>query len=140
MTLKIGEKEFKISFGYEPTLKSRLLSRMAKMTAGMDNNDGDLEKVEDMLLFIPDVLLVGLQKEHEEYRYNFDTKDDYEEKKNMVFSLVAEYLDDGEHDAIELFNQLQEEMTKNGFLKKMFENEMEKAQAISNKKKQKAEN
>lgn len=135
MTLKIGEKEFKISFGYEPTLKSRLLSRMAKMTAGMDDNDGNLEKVEDMLLFIPDVLLVGLQKEHEEYRYNLDTKDDYEEKKNMAFSLVAEYFDDGEHDAIELFNQLQEEMTKNGFLKKMFENEMEKAQANSNKKK-----
>lgn len=135
MTLKIGEKEFKISFGYEPTLKSRLLSRMAKMTAGMDNNNGDLEKVEDMLLFIPDVLLVGLQKEHEEYRYNLDTREDYEEKKNMAFSLVAEYFDDGEHDAIELFNQLQEEMTKNGFLKKMFENEMEKVQANSNKKK-----
>lgn len=136
MTLKIGEKELKITFGYEATLKSRLLSRMAKMSAQMGDNDGDLEKIEDTLLFIPDVLLVGLQKEHEEYRYNLDTKDDYEEKKNMVFSLVAEYLDDGEHDAIELFNELQEEMTKNGFLKKMFEKEVEKAQAeISDKSK-----
>lgn len=136
MTLKVGEKEFKITFGYEATLKSRLLSRMAKMSVDMGENGGDLEKVEDMLLFIPEVVLVGLQKEHEEYRYNLDTKENYEEKKNMAFSLVAEYLDDGENDAIELFNALQEEMTRNGFLKKMFENEVEKAQANSDKKKQ----
>ena len=135
MTLKVGEKELRITFGYEATLKSRLLSRMAKMSVDMGENGGDLEKVEDMLLFIPEVVLVGLQKEHEEYKYNFDTKEDYEEKKNMAFSLVAEYLDNGENDAIELFNALQEEMTKNGFLKKMFENEVEKAQSNSNKKK-----
>lgn len=135
LTLKVGEKEFKITFGYEATLKSRLLSRMAKMSVEMGENGGDLEKVEDMLLFIPEVVLVGLQKEHKEYRYNLDTKENYEEKKNMAFSLVAEYLDSGENDAIELFNELQEEMTKNGFLKKMFENEVEKAQANSNKKK-----
>ena len=135
MTLRVGEKELKITFGYEATLKSRLLSRMAKMSVKMSENEGDLEKVEDMLLFIPEVVLVGLQKEHEDYRYNLDTKEDYEEKKNMAFSLVSEYLDNGENDAIELFNELQEEMTKNGFLKKMFENEVEKAQANSNKKK-----
>ena len=135
MTLKVGEKEFKITFGYEATLKSRLLSRMAKMSVDMGENGGDLEKVEDMLLFIPEVVLVGLQKEHEEYKYNLDTKENYEEKKNMAFLLVAEYLDDGENDAIELFDALQEEMTKNGFLKKMFENEVEKAQSNSNKKK-----
>ena len=136
MTLKVGEKEFKITFGYEATLKSRLLSRMAKMSVDMGENGGDLEKVEDMLLFIPEVVLVGLQKEHEEYKYNLDTKENYEEKKNMAFSLVAEYLDNGENDVIQLFNELQEEMTKNGFLKKMFENEVEKAQANSDKKKQ----
>lgn len=135
MTLKVGEKEFKITFGYEATLKSRLLSRMAKMSVDMGENGGDLEKVEDMLLFIPEVVLVGLQKEHEEYKYNLDTKENYEEKKNMAFLLVAEYLDDGENDAIELFDALQEEMTRNGFLKKMFENEVEKAQANSDKKK-----
>lgn len=135
MTLKVGEKEFKITFGYEATLKSRLLSRMAKMSVEMGENGGDLEKVEDMLLFIPEVVLVGLQKEHEEYRYNLDTKENYEEKKNMAFSLVAEYLDNGENDAIELFNELQEEMTRNGFLKKLFEIEAAKAQANSDKKK-----
>lgn len=134
MTLKIGEKELKISFGYEPTLKSRLLSRLAKMSTQLGENDGDLEKVEDMLLFIPEVVLIGLQKEHEEYRYNLDTKENYDEKLEKVFSLVAEYLDSGENDALELFNQLQEELTANGFLKKMFEKEMEKAKAETSDK------
>ena len=136
MKLKIGEKELNISFGYEATLKSRLLSKIAKISANMETKDDGMEKIEDMLLFIPDVVLIGLQKHHsEEYGYNLDTNEKYEEQKAKVFSLVAEYLDDGENDAIELFNQLQEEMTKNGFLKKMFEREVEKAQATSNKKK-----
>lgn len=134
MTLKVGEKEFKITFGYEATLKSRLLSRVANMSTSMQSEEG-LEKMEDMLLFIPEIVLVGLQKEHEEYRYNLDTKENYEEKKNEVFSLVAEYLDNGEHDATELFSELEEELLRNGFLKKMFEREVEKAQAeISDKK------
>lgn len=128
MTLKVGEKELNIKFGYEPTLKSRLLSRMAKMSVEMSEKDGDMEMIEDMLLFIPEVLLIGLQKEHkEEYGYNLDTREGYEEKKSKVFALVAELLDNDEVDAIDLFNELQEEMTKNGFLKKMFEKEVEKA-------------
>lgn len=128
MTLKVGEKELNVKFGYEPTLKSRLLSRMAKMSVEMSEKDGNMEMIEDMLLFIPEVLLIGLQKEHkEEYGYNLDTREGYEEQKAKVFALVAELLDNDEVDAIDLFNELQEEMTKNGFLKKMFEKEVEKA-------------
>lgn len=128
MTLKVGEKELSVKFGYEPTLKSRLLSRMAKMSVEMYEKDGDMEMIEDMLLFIPEVLLIGLQKEHkEEYGYNLDTREGYEEQKVKAFALVAELLDNDEVDAIDLFNELQEEMTKNGFLKKMFEKEVEKA-------------
>ena len=134
MTLKVGENEFKITFGYEATLKSRLLSRIVKTCNNMGEDEENMETIENVLLFIPEVVLVGLQKEHEEYRYNLDTKDDYEEKKNMAFSLVADYIDEG-HDAVEFFYELQEEIKKNGFLKKMFENEVEKAQANSNKKK-----
>lgn len=128
MTLKIGEKELNVKFGYEATLKSRLLSKMAKMGVEMHDKGGDMEVIEDMLLFIPEVLLVGLQKEHKkEFGYNLDTKEGYEENKEKVFGLVAEYLDSGDVDAIDLFNELHEEMTRNGFLKKMFEREVEKA-------------
>jgi hypothetical protein len=135
MTLKIGEKELNVKFGYEATLKSRLLSKMAKMGVKTHDKGGDMEVIEDMLLFIPEVLLVGLQKEHKkEFGYNLDTKEGYEENKEKVFGLVAEYLDSGDVDAIDLFNELQEEMTRNGFLKKMFEREVEKATEQANTK------
>jgi hypothetical protein len=68
------------------------------------------------------------------YGYNLDTKEGYEENKEKVFGLVAEYLDSGDVDAIDLFNELQEEMTRNGFLKKMFEREVEKATEQANTK------
>lgn len=138
LSLKIGEKELKVVYAYEPTLKSRLLSKLAKMDVGSE--EADFEKFEDLLLFIPEMLLIGLYKEQEEYRYNLDTKEGYEDCVSKAFALVGEYLDDENNDAIELSNMLQEELMNNGFLKKMFENEIEKAQATSNKKKLKAVN
>lgn len=127
MKLKIGEKELNVKFGYEATLKTRLLSRMAKMAVEMQNAEDDLEKIEDMLLFIPEALAVGLQKEHsDEFGFNLDTKEGYEEKKNKVFNLVSELVDSGEVDCFELFTDIEQELTKNGFLKKMFEKEVEK--------------
>jgi len=128
MKLKIREKEYNIFFSFEPTLKARILSKMAKMSVELGSSSGDFEKIEDMLLFIPEVILVGLQKYHsEEFGYDLDTKDGFDEKKEKVFSLVSEYFDSGEVDCMEFFNQLQEEMTKNGFLKKTFEREVEQA-------------
>ena len=135
LNLKIGGKEYNIAFGYEATLKSRILSKLAEMSKQMEENKKNkqmkenekLEEIEDMLLFVPDVLLIGLQKHHEEFRYNLDTKEDYDDKKNMTFSLIDDYIDDGDNDVVELFEKLQEELTQNGFLKKMFQKELEKA-------------
>ena len=133
LNLKIGNKDYNVAFAYEPTLKTRLLSRLARKTTEMEG--GEVESIEDMLLFVPEILLVGLQRYHEEFRYDYDSKNGYEEKLNMAFALVGEYIDDGENDAIELSNLLQEELMKNGFLKKMFDEEMGKAQKAANRKK-----
>lgn len=141
MKIKVNEKEYTIKFGYEPTLKSRLLSRVAKMSVSMKENAQDnMEQIENMLLFIPEMVLVGLQKFHaDEFGYNLDTNDGYEEAKNKAFSLVGDYVDTGDVDITDFFTELQEELTANGFLKKMFEKEVEKAQANSDSK-EKAEN
>ncbi len=141
LTIKVNNKEYTIKFGYEPTLKSRLLSRVAKMTVNMKQDaEENLEQIENMLLFVPEMVLVGLQKFHsDEFGYNLDTNDGYEEAKNKAFSLVGDYVDTGDVDITDFFTELQEELTANGFLKKMFEKEVEKAQANSDSKK-KAEN
>lgn len=141
LKIKVNDKEYTIKFGYEPTLKSRLLSRVAKMTVNMKQDaEENLEQIENMLLFVPEMVLIGLQKFHsDEFGYNLDTNDGYEEAKNKVFSLVGDYVDTGDVDITDFFTELEEELTSNGFLKKMFEKEVEKAQATSDSKK-KAEN
>lgn len=141
LTIKVNDKEYTIKFGCEPTLKSRLLSRVAKMTVNMKQDaEENLEQIENMLLFVPEMVLVGLQKFHsDEFGYNLDTNDGYEEAKNKAFSLVGDYVDTGDVDITDFFTELQEELTANGFLKKMFEKEVEKAQANSDSK-EKAEN
>lgn len=141
LKIKVNDKEYTIKFGYEPTLKSRLLSRVAKMTINMKQDaEENLEQIENMLLFVPEMVLIGLQKFHsDEFGYNLDTNDGYEEAKNKAFSLVGDYVDTGDVDITEFFTELEEELTSNGFLKKMFEKEVEKAQATSDSKK-KAEN
>ncbi len=141
LKIKVNDREYTIKFGYEPTLKSRLLSKVAKMTVNMKQDaEENLEQIENMLLFVPEMVLIGLQKFHsDEFGYNLDTNDGYEEAKNKAFSLVGDYVDTGDVDITDFFTELQEELTDNGFLKKMFEKEVEKAQATSDSKK-KAEN
>ena len=77
MTLNIGDKELKIKFGYKPTLKERIVSRMVKLTKNSESNDDgaiNAERMEDLFLFLPEILLVGMQVYHEDFRYNYDTK------------------------------------------------------------------
>lgn len=132
-TVKIGEKEFNVTFGYEATLKSKLLTRLAK--ASTSTEDGILGNVEELLLFMPDFLLVGLQKEHKnEYGYDLDTRKGYDDKRNKLFTLIADAVDNGEVDCLELFNELEKELTRNGFLKKMFEKELEKIESANENK------
>lgn len=134
MTLKVGEKELKITFGYEATIKSKIMSKFAKITLG-NGKENPIELIEDSLLFLPELILVGLQKEHEEYRYNINTKEGYDEKLSQVFLLVEKYFENGENSPLELLEKIQEEMVSNGFLKKMFEMEvLKEVQTVSNKK------
>lgn len=123
MKLKIGEKELNIKFGYKPTLKERLISRIVKISRNGGEGEGEnLERVEDMLLFLPEILLVGLQVYHEEYRYNYDTKKGKEEQLNKAFDLIDEYATNG-GDLMQLFNDLQNEMQNDSFLASLFRKE-----------------
>ena len=121
MKLKVGEKEYQLKFGYKATLKSRILSRMAKIEE--DGKNEGLESLEDLLVFIPDVLLVALQKFHnDEFGFDVETGEGKEEMLGKVFELVEDYVDqDG--DVSELYNSLTEELKSDSFLSKLFEEE-----------------
>lgn len=124
MKLKIGKKELNIKFGYKPTLKERIISKVVKMSNSL-NTDGevDMEKVEDLLLFLPELLLVGMQVHHKDYRYNYDTGEGKDEQLEKAFALVEEYMESEDADIMEFFGKLQETLTEDSFLSSLFQKE-----------------
>ena len=130
MKLKIGKKEYNIKFGYKPTLKERLVSRIVR-TARTNSEDEieNMERIEDLLLFLPEILLVGLQVHHKEFRYNYDTKEGKEEQLEKAFDLVDEYASSEDADLMELFDDLQGAMKEDSFLASLFRREEKAAEA-----------
>ena len=104
MKLKIGEREYNIKFGYKPTLKSRIISKLVRMSATVKRDGGaDMEKMEDLLLFLPELLLAGLQVCHEEFRYDYDTGEGREEQLDKAFALTGKYMDSENADVMTFF-------------------------------------
>lgn len=132
MNLKIGDKELKIKYGYKPTLKERVISKIVKFSNSMnaEKEDDEMEAIEDLLLYLPELLLVGLQVHHEEYRYNYDTKEGKDEQLNKMFDLVDEYASGENADIMQLFNDLQDEMKTDSFLASLFQKEQNKLEAV----------
>lgn len=128
MKLKIGGKKYEIKFAYKPTLKERIISRFVKIGNEVSDNDGELDfdKFEDLLLFLPEVLLVGLQKNYEEFRYDYDTGEGKDDKLEKAFEIVEEYMDGDDADAMEFFYQLKEALMEDSFLRGLFQKEQKK--------------
>lgn len=146
LKLNVNGTEYNIKFGYTPTLKTRLISRVVdkEMPAG-NQKDGaeknELVRIEDMLLFLPEMLLIGLQVSHkDDFGFNYDTGEGKEEKLEKAFEIADEYLNSegAEMDAVELYQALETEMLQNGFLKKTFQTEMERKQKNQKETREKA--
>lgn len=130
MKLNIGTKELNIKFGYKPTLKERVISKVIKMsTITNDNGEVDMEKAEDLLLYLPELLLVGMQVNHKDYRYDYDTGKGKEEQLEKAFTLVEEYMNSEDADPMYLFNTLQEALVEDSFLASLFRKEQKAAEA-----------
>lgn len=131
MKLKIGEKEYSIKFAYKPTLKERIISKFVKF-ADLSNGDKEayFEKIEDLLLFLPEAVLVGLQVHHPDFKYNCDTGEGKEEQLDKAFALVEEYMDGEDADVIAFSNQLQEALLQDSFLRSLFQKEQKKVEQI----------
>lgn len=121
MIIKIKGKEYKIKFGYKPTLKERIISKVVRFSN--ITNENDLEKIEDLLLFLPELILVGLQVNHEDFRYNIDTGEGKEKQLEKSFNLIEEYLEEDNADILDLFVRLQEALTEDSFLSALFQKE-----------------
>ena len=77
------------------------------------------------------MLLVGLQRFHsDEFGYDYNETDlNKAESMSKVYDLLDTYFDDEDADFGKLYSELEEELVANGFLSKMFKEEMAKAKA-----------
>ena len=126
MKMNIAGKELNIKFGYKPTLKERIISRVLKME-NIADEDGEIsyEKIEDLMLFLPELLLVGLQVHHKDFRYDYDTKEGKEKQLDKTLDLVEKYMESEDADIMELFGKLEEALMQDSFLASLFRKEQE---------------
>ena len=124
--MNIAGKEVNIKFGYKPTLKERIISRVVKLNDSI-NKDGelDMEKVEDLLLFLPELLLVGMQVHHKDFWYDYDTKEGKQKQLDKALDLVEKYMESEDADIMELFGKLEEALMQDSFLASLFRKEQE---------------
>ena len=130
MKMIIGGKELNIKFGYKATLKERVISKVVKFSKVSEQKDEkNMENIEDLLLYLPEFLLVGLQVNHKEYRYNVDTGEGKEKQLEKTFALIEEHMNNDDADVMDIFNGLQEALTEDSFLSSLFRKE-QKANAV----------
>lgn len=123
MKIKLSGKEYTVKFGYTPVVKNKIIPRLV----GMEQQGEGLEVIDNMLEFLPEFLLVGLQKFHaDEFGFDFDNKEAKEKQLEKVYDLLDDYLDPENEeggDLQSLYNDLSAEMEKNSFLSKMLAKE-----------------
>ena len=121
-TIKLGERELKIKYGFEATVKSGIIRKLASL--GSDNEDG-VESITKTLEILPELILAGVQKYHsDEFGYNYKTEEGKEEALSKIYSLVDDYFDGEDADFGEILDTLQNELMENGFLAKMLREEI----------------
>lgn len=130
MKIKINGKEYNIKYGYKPTLKERVISKVVRhQNIAGENGEVDFEKIEDLLIYLPELLLVGLQVHHKDFRYNYDTGEGKEEQLEKAFNLVEEYCNQEDADIMDLFNKLNEALEEDSFLSSLMQKEQKAIEA-----------
>ena len=119
---KVNDKEYKVRFGYGVLSRSDLIDRVINATAPRDDKD-PADAIKDMVGLTAELLLAGLQKRHKD-EFGYETDSEREEAFALVCDLIDDYEDEaseeerekGLHNGYTLFNDLQDELAKNGFL------------------------
>ena len=140
-TIKFGDKEYQIQFGYIVTAKSGIIGKIANIEKMM-KGEKTPEEIDKFLMFIPEIVLVGLQKFHrDEFGYDYNTGEGKDAALDKVGSLVDDYFDREDADFNKLLDTLTEELMNNSFLSKLFREEQEnQAKKIQKKSQKKEEN
>ena len=117
---RVNDKIYKIKFGYGVLYKSDLIDRV--LTASSGNSESAADTIKNLIGLTSELLLAGLQKRHYD-EFGYETDSEREEMILKVCDMIDDYEDEnsGENggekkDGFTLFNDLQGELEKNGFL------------------------
>ena len=126
MKIALNGKEYTIKFGYKAVVESKIIQKLVTLETG---NTTELEAIDKILGFLPEFLLVGLQKFHgDEFGFDFDDKEAKEKQLAKMYDLLDDYLDPENEeggDIMSLYNDLSAELEKNSFLSKLLEQEVQ---------------
>lgn len=115
MILKVGEKEYKVRFGYNSFCDTDLMDRTSDLLKVFQNENIDddsdvasIGRIKEMFVCVRDLLFVGFRK------YN------PVEKVQDIGDILDDYIDDATEDdergLLDLFIMLTEELMNEGFL------------------------
>ena len=117
LEIKLSGKPYQIKYVYTPVVKSGILKKLAQM----GNSEDGLDSIDNVMNILPELILVGLQKNHKkDFGYVYDTNAGKAEKLAKVYDALDDYFDDENADFMGLFESLQNELLENSFLSKMF--------------------
>lgn len=125
--IKIGKKNYDIFFAMQPTVQSGVVGKLAEVES---RKEWGADNFGDFLATVTELLLVGLQKNYkDEYGFNYLTGEGKDEALAKAYDLMDQLAeDDSDYDYTDLYNDLQTELLENGFFKKLFQKEQEKAE------------
>ncbi len=129
IVLKVKDKEYKLKFGYKSFKKSGILREVVAMQNKVKKPDDienteesaedNIEVLEEVLELNSKLVLAALQKNHEEFRADYNNPDSVASIVDKVDDLMDDYMDEEDSMSImELFNKLVDELFNNGFLSK----------------------
>lgn len=120
LKIKVGKKSYTLLFGYRAVSKSRVTKKVMDVQRLMKDDDDNMgEVVTEMFDVLADLVLAGLQKTEEKFKVNYNDKEDVEDKLDMVYDLLDDYLEqDDAMTGTDLFAELSNELFECGFFGK----------------------
>ena len=127
VTFNVHGKEYKVVFGYGLLTKTDVLDKVQGIT------DGKERSLQKMISLLPELLLAGLQKETQRKSLGIESDSEKEAVLNKVCDLLDDYEDEGTEEnpksGFDLYQLLDKELEKNGFLSGLL-NAVAEAQAV----------
>jgi hypothetical protein len=116
--VKIGNKKYKLQFGYAVVAKGGIVKKLIELENLFDGEGVDFSSnLETIMGTLDELLLAALQRNHsDEFGYTVRTGNGHDEALQKVDDLLDKYLDSEDADPMGLITILTEELQNNGFL------------------------